>query len=114
VAAAGVKPPAERRLDGVNLLPHITGQAGAPPHARLYWRQGGGTAFAIRLGRHKLVKPADGAVQVYDLETDIGESKDLAAERPELRDRLLKAWEAWNRELIPPRFESPRPAAKKT
>jgi len=113
VAAAGVKPPTGRRLDGVNLLPHLAGKAGAPPHGRLYWRQGGGTAFAIREGRYKLVKPAAGAVQVYDLEADIGESRDLAAERPELRDRMLQAWEAWDRELIPPRFESPRPAPKK-
>jgi arylsulfatase A-like enzyme len=99
-------------LDGVNLLPLASGKAAAPPHARLFWRQGGGAAFAVREGRYKLVKPADGDVQVFDLEADASETTDLAASRPELRDRLLAAWQEWNRELIPPRFESPRPPAK--
>jgi len=113
LAAAGVAPPAGRPLDGVNLLPHVSGKTAAPPHARLFWRQGGGAAFAIREGRYKLVKPAEGEVQVYDLEADAAETTDLAASRPELREKLLQAWQGWNRELIPPRFESPRPAAKK-
>jgi len=112
VAAAGAEFVAARRLDGVNLLPLASGKTAALPHPRLFWRQGGGAAFAIREGRYKLVKPADGEVQVYDLETDVGETKDLAATRPELRERLLRAWQEWDRELIPPRFESPRPASK--
>ncbi len=111
-ASAGADPPGGRRLDGVNLLPLASGKAAAQPHARLFWRQGGSAAFAVREGRYKLVKPADGDVQVFDLEADASETTDLAASRPELRDRLLAAWQEWNRELIPPRFESPRPPAK--
>ena len=104
-AVAGAKPPAA--LDGVNLLPGLTGKAG-PPHERLFWRMGGGASFAVREGRYKLVRVGGRAPELYDLETDIAESKDLAGARPELVKKLDAAREQWNRQLIPPLFESPR------
>src|SRR5690606_25553717 len=39
-AAAGAPLPAERRIDGVDLLPYVTGQADGVPHETLFWRQG--------------------------------------------------------------------------
>jgi hypothetical protein len=75
---------------------------------------GGGASWAVREGRHKLVKPGkDVAPQLFDLNKDIGEAKDLTGEKPDVAARLQKAFDAWNAELIPPIFESPRPAAKK-
>ena len=109
-ALAGAKPPAA--LDGVNILPAVMGKA-APPHERLFWRTGGGASFAVREGRYKLVRVGDQAPELYDLETDIGESKDIAGAKPELVKKLDAAREQWNRQLVPPLFESPRPASKK-
>ena len=109
VAAAGAAMPAGRQFDGVNLLPYALGQTSRPPHERLFWRMGGGTAFAVREGRYKLVKVGQSPAELYDLDADIGESKDLAAARPEVAARLEGDREAWNRQLIPPLFESPRP-----
>ncbi len=111
-ALAGAKLPAGLKLDGVNLMPHITGTQKRPPHERLFWRTGGGAQYAVREGRYKLYRNTEGA-QLYDLETDIGETRDLAAARKDVFERLDRAREAWNKELIPPRFESPRPAGKK-
>ena len=109
-AVAGAKPPAA--LDGANLLPALAGKAG-PPHERLFWRMGGGASFAVREGRYKLVRVGGRAPELYDLETDIAESKDLAGARPELVKKLDAAREQWNRQLIPPLFESPRAGNRK-
>ena len=107
-AAAGAPLPSGRKIDGVNLLPYAAGKNAKPPHERLYWRWGGGPRWAVRQGRYKLVKAGEGAEELYDLETDTGETKDLAAARPELRNRLLKAYSEWNAEMTPPVFPGPK------
>jgi arylsulfatase A-like enzyme len=113
LAAAGVAAPSRVKLDGVNLLPYLEGQASGAPHERLFWRTGGGVSFAVREGRYKLVRPAQGWPELYDLDADVGETRDLAASKPEVRERLLAVYQRWNQELMPPRFESPQPARKK-
>jgi arylsulfatase A-like enzyme len=112
VAAAGGKPAA---LDSVDLLPFLSGKSKGSPHQHLFWRTGGGVLWAVREGRHKLVRRRGEAPELYDLETDIAESKDLAAAQPEIVQRLETALNAWNRELIPPVFAGPaqNPSRKK-
>ncbi|MFB3825858.1 MAG: sulfatase-like hydrolase/transferase [Bryobacteraceae bacterium] len=109
-AVAGAQTPG---IDGVNLLPHLSGKSAAPPHERLFFRRGGGEGWAVKESRYKLVKETGGEPQLFDLEKDIGETTDIGAAQPAVRDRLLRAYQQWNRELIPPLFESPRPAQKK-
>jgi arylsulfatase A-like enzyme len=111
-ALAGAKLPTAKKLDGVDLMPHLLGAATKPPHERLFWRMGGGVSFAVREGNYKLVKTADGT-QLYDLDKDIGETKDLAATHPEIFKRLENAREQWNKELIEPLFEGLREPKKK-
>src|SRR5574340_11886 len=112
-AAGGAQMPADRKIDGVNLLPHVAGKNAAPPHDRLYFRRGGGEGYAVRERRYKLVKEGDAPPQLFDLEKDIGETTDIGAAQPAVRERLLRAYEEWNRELIPPLFESPNHGKKK-
>ena len=107
-ALADAKIPESVKLDGVNLLPHLTGENSAAPHERLFWRTGGGTAWAMREGRYKLVRLANQTDQLFDLEADISESKDLAAEMPDVAARMRASLDAWNAELIAPIFGSPR------
>ena len=112
-AAAGAKLPDALKLDGVNILPHLAGEIKTPPHDRLFWRSGGGVAWAVREGPYKLLKQGkDGVPQLFDLNSDIGETKDLIGEHADVAARLQKAYDVWNAELVPPLFESPRPAAK--
>jgi arylsulfatase A-like enzyme len=81
LALAGQKPPAN--CDGINLLPHLLGDAKAPPHESLYWRFG--PQKAVRRGNWKLVDWRDltekknSGWQLYDLSKDLGEQHDLAA-----------------------------------
>jgi arylsulfatase A-like enzyme len=110
LAAAGASPPAGVKLDGVNLLPHLSGEKKEPPHERLYWRFG--QQMAIRDGSLKLVKWNQEPVQLYDLAKDISEEHDLAASRTEDVKRLQAAWDEWNRGNVKPLWEPPRAARR--
>lgn len=102
LGAAGVPMPADRAYDSVNLLPYLTGEASGNPHERLFWRSG--AKLAVREGRWKLVRDAGKPDELYDLEADVAESKDLAAQQPAVAARLTAALEGWNRQLIDPVF----------
>jgi acetyl esterase len=124
LAAAGVQIDPAWNLDGVNLLPYLTGEKKGPPHAALYWRLG--KRMAIRVGDWKLAKGGDrGApyeepgkattegAELYNLATDIGEKKNLADKEPEKVRQLAKAWNQWSGELAEPKWLPVRGSAKK-
>ena len=112
LAAAGVEAKPEWQLDGVNLLPYLSGGKSGPPHDVLYWRFG--QQMAIRAGDYKLVRydnnadtltgAAQGvtAAKLYRLSDDIGESKDLAAAMPDKVHDLQTKWDTWNATLVKP------------
>ncbi len=105
LAGSGV----ESKSDGVNLLPFLSGEKTEAPHDALYWRFGDQTA--IRMGDYKLVR-YDGAAEstagkligpkLYNLNNDIGETKDLSATMPEKGAELQAKWDAWNQSNVPP------------
>jgi arylsulfatase A-like enzyme len=124
LAAAGVDVRPEWRLDGVNLLPFLTGTATGAPHDALYWRLG--AMMAIRKGDWKLVRASDGPLRgadsasfndlssagLYNLRTDIGETNNVAAANRDKVQELTEAWQRWNKELATPRWgpgARPRP-----
>ena len=119
-ALAGAPVAPARPLDGVNLMPHLTGQKAGAPHEAVYLRKFDQGAFVVRRGEHKLVIPRTGAApQLYNLPADLGETRDLAAEQPELLGELERLRVAWNSQLVPPVFEGlkvgPNPSvARKT
>ncbi|MEK7865655.1 MAG: sulfatase [Planctomycetota bacterium] len=102
MAAVGAPVLAGEKLDGVDLLPFLAGEEGGAPHEALYWRYG--DQMAIRKGDWKLLKTRAGGVELYDLSKDIAEEHDLAAEQVEKAEELLSTWEAWDEQLVPPRW----------
>ncbi|MDB4553742.1 DUF4976 domain-containing protein, partial [Akkermansiaceae bacterium] len=55
---------------------------------------------AIRSGRYKLIEYYEnGTVQLFDLENDIGERKDLAKSKPEIAKKLKKMFHDWRKEV---------------
>ena len=116
LAAAGVAAQPEWKLDGVDLLPFLTGAETKAPHETLYWRLG--EQAAIRRGDWKLVrydaavdtpgarsKAGDVAVtpfRLYNLAEDPGEAKDREADHPDKAKELRAAWEYWSRQLAAP------------
>jgi arylsulfatase A-like enzyme len=109
VEAAGGKSPA--KLDGVSLLPVLTGKSKNPPHERLYWRFG--ERAAMRDGDWKLVRIQGGPDQLYNLKSDVSESRDMAAAEPERLKTMQAAFETWNAQLAKPLWERESAAAQK-
>ena len=95
-------------LDGVNLLPHLTGKRTTPPHDALYWRWV--AQAAIREGKWKLLRGGD-REYLYDLSTDIAEKHNLAAEHPEIATHLRAKLTTWAAGLKPPGLASGAMAA---
>jgi arylsulfatase A-like enzyme len=97
LAAAGARPPAGYRPDGIDILPILRGKAPLLER-RLFWRwaRPNREQRAVRFGQWKLLVDAS-QLLLFDLSVDPGERTDLAARRPDLvvtLKRLLADWEA--------------------
>ena len=97
LAAAGVRPPAGYRPDGIDIVPVLRGKAPLLER-RVFWRwaQPNRQQRAVRSGRWKLLVDAN-QLLLFDLRVDPGERTDLAARRPDLvatLKQLLADWEA--------------------
>jgi len=103
-AAAGIMAAGDRAMDGVNLLPFLTGGRSGRPHEILYWRTGSRTA--VRKGDWKLLKNPERDQyrqwQLYDLSRDVSESRDLASALPDRRNELTAVWRRVNETMIEP------------
>lgn len=101
LAAAGAPATSKQPLDGVNLLPYLTGEETGAPHENLYWRFGVQTA--LRQGDWKLLKVRDDKEpRLFNLKDDVGEQHDLASAQPERVQKLQAVWEEWNKTLVEP------------
>ncbi|MCW0483142.1 arylsulfatase [Gaoshiqia sediminis] len=90
---AGLESP--QNIDGISFLPTLLGIEGQQEHDYLYWEfhEMGGRQ-AIRQGNWKLVVTQvsnleNTKVELFDLETDLGEETDLAQQEPEVVERLF-------------------------
>lgn len=97
IAAAGL--PADAKLDGVNLVPYLTGKESAMPHEALFWRFW--NQAAVRAGKWKYLK-AGSAEFLFDLESDAHETKNLLADHAKVATELRAKLAAWTQELTPP------------
>ena len=101
-ALVGVKIAEDRPLDGVNLLPYLTGKNNEAPHDQLFWRKWEQQGMCIRDGDIKLVantKRNKNKLQLYNVGNDLSETKNLSKQNPEKSKELLEAWEEWNNQL---------------
>lgn len=105
LAAAGITVPAEQRLDGINLLPVLKGDADFSARDPLCWKMYGNN-FAIRDGDLKFVRVGDES-GLYDVRTDTNETNDLSAQHPVLRRQLETKWKEWDQHSL-----TKTPAAK--
>lgn len=80
-------------IDGVSLAPTLLGKPGQPHHEHLYWEyHGDGGRQAVRFGDWKAVRERvreapDAVPQLFDLARDPGETRDVAAEHPDVAAR---------------------------
>ncbi len=98
-------------LDGVDLLPYLTGKQTGAPHDALFWRSRTmDNNHAVRQGDWKFVhstegdaapgpKQTPGRDMLFNLAEDLGEQHDLSARHPERLAELKKRYETWSDEV---------------
>jgi len=98
LAVTGTAIPANHPLDGINLLPILSGRSPIIER-RLFWRRLRPTEQrAVRSGGWKLLK--DGVnFYLFDVAADPGERHDLTAQHPELVRKLSAEIDKWEQDV---------------
>lgn len=119
--AAGLPTPDNKLLDGLSLIPLLTGSGSIEDRA-LYWhfpvylQKYAGAAddshdplfrtrpgSALRYGKWKLHEYfEDGRIELYDLDKDLGERRNVAADHPEIAERLKTMLTNWRQQIDAP------------
>lgn len=104
LAATGAAAPPGRKLDGVDLLPVLTGRA-APFSRTVFWRskRAGRVRKCARDGDLKYVND-EGTEELHDLATDELESKNLLPDAAAEARRLKAKLADWERDVMAPRL----------
>jgi arylsulfatase A-like enzyme len=83
-------------IDGISYLPTLLNVGEQRPHEFLYWEfhEGKATSQAVRMDKWKAVRKApEEAIELYNLETDMGESTNVADEHPAVIDKIKQILE---------------------
>ncbi|MHC4462951.1 MAG: sulfatase-like hydrolase/transferase [Planctomycetota bacterium] len=124
VELAGSRKDMPPNIDGISIVPTLTGRGRQKKHEFMYWEWhrynwgrrknvADGLMQAVRMGKWKVVRRGgDAPFELYDLSRDIGEKNNIAAEHPHIVARIDKCIKQ-NR--IPPRpqIEPERPKGKR-
>lgn len=114
LSAAGADPSAWAHCDGIDQLPGLRGESNATGHDVLHWDCG--FQWAVREGDWKLRFAEDGSyaqalrrtehtdigvgLTLTNLREDVGETRDLSREHPEIVERLTRLHETWRAETF--------------
>ncbi len=110
--ACGIQ--SKAKPDGVSFLSVLKG--GTMPARSIYWHyphysnQGGKPGSAIRVGDYKLIEFAeDGRRELFNVKTDLSESRNLIATKPDVAKELAGVLDAW-RKAVGAKAMTPNPA----
>ena len=80
------------QLDGVSLVKYLREEVKQAPHNFLFWKRA--QNGAMRMGAWKLVMDSNNA-ELFSLRDDRGETTDLSAQYPHIKERMLDEWNKW-------------------
>jgi arylsulfatase A-like enzyme len=101
MAASRIPMPQKIILDGIDIVPHLTGGKIQAPHEYLFWRTGFNKT--VRNGKWKLiVNTRDDFMLLYDLEYDRQEKHDVKSHHPDVVNHLLEKLAAWEGDMKVP------------
>ena len=80
-------------IDGVSLLPYLSGEKSGNPHEALFWRKM--DTRAIRSGSYKLIITRGVDSVLYNMDQDVEEMHDLLSSEPEKARELMEQLSEW-------------------
>ncbi len=96
LAAAGGKPDPAWKVDGADLLPVWKGQAKSPERTLFWeWRSEGSNQLAAMRGDLKLVITNNGRPELFDVEEDPAERRNIIADHSQLAGQIEKELHTW-------------------
>jgi arylsulfatase A-like enzyme len=103
---AGLKVPESLHLDGLDLMPLMTGRTSTLPRDELFWRIHGSKGdAALRKGDWKVYRMAQyDKLFLFNLAEDPYEKTDLSKSHPEKLQELLARLHQWEEQMEEPRF----------
>src|SRR5262249_54435065 len=96
LAAANVTPDPAWKIDGANLL-DVWCSKSKPPDRTLFWewREGGNIQYAAMHGDFKLVITGNNQPELFNVESDPGERREINAQDPGEVKRMKEGIEQW-------------------
>ncbi len=91
---AGVRIVGTKPLDGINVKPLLFGQAENWPDRMIFSHQNG--RVSVRTQRYRL----DNAGNLFDMQTDPGQDRDISKDKPDVAATLRKAVAQWKNEVL--------------
>ena len=103
---ARVQAPIEstRPLDGVDLLPYLTGEKKGEPHEVLFWKNWDNNWYAIRNGDDKYIHNYNGFFSFFDLKKDLSEKNNLAKRKRMAIKKNIDLISEWDEQNVAPAF----------
>ena len=80
-------------VDGVSLLPYLSGEKSGNPHEALFWRKM--DTRAVRSGSYKLIITRGVDSVLYNMDQDVEEMHDLLSSEPEKAQELMEQLSEW-------------------
>ncbi len=102
VNAAGGKASEIEGLDGVDLIPYVTGENRSAPHDVLFWKKE--NRGIVRRGDWKMLRFPDRPAELYNITKDETESNNLAYKHPDKVREMFKVLWHWESQLERPLF----------
>lgn len=103
LTAAGAKTEKFPQLKGIDLVKQTTmsGNKNIAPRP-FYWYIGYNDTGMMRLDNYKMIFSANKNPELYDLNSDIGETTDLYQSKPEVANKLGDLYKSWRKKLPTP------------
>ena len=93
----------KNEIDGVNLIPYLSGNKPGSPHEYLYWKNPDKDIDVIRDERYKYLRIKNDEY-IFDLKNDISEESNIIDLSKPIYDRLKSQFKLWEKDMIDPVF----------
>ena len=104
-SAASAEKHINNEIDGVDLLPYLTGNNSGLPHKYLYWQNRDKDIDVVRDERYKYLRIKKDEY-IFDLKNDISEETNIINSSKPIYDRLKFQFKEWEKNMIDPVFLS--------